>query len=65
MEENKDEFLTAQEVAARLKLHLTTIYTYINASKLPAVKLDGVVRIRASDLEAFLTAHSTTGGRSS
>lgn len=49
-----DELLTAQEVAARLKVHINTVYNYVDAGKLKAITMEGLLRIRESDLEAFL-----------
>lgn len=57
-----DELLTVQQVADRLKIHIKTVYLYINRGAIPAIKLEGLVRVRASDLEKFLNEHSTMEG---
>ena len=49
-----DELLTAQEVADRLKVHINTVYNYINAGKLKVIKMEGLIRVRTSELERFL-----------
>lgn len=55
---NNDELLTKQEVADRLKVHLNTVTNYIEAGLLPAIKVEGLVRVRASDLDKFLADHN-------
>ena len=50
-----DELLTAQEVAELLKVHINTVYNYIDSGKLKAIKMEGLFRIRVSDLEHFLS----------
>lgn len=55
-----DELLTTQEVAERLKVHINTVYNYIDAGKLQVIKLDGTIRIRVSALERFLSERTTS-----
>lgn len=52
-----DELLTAAEVASRLKVATQTVRNWVDRGELPAIRV-GVrrVRIRESDLEAFLEA---------
>lgn len=57
-----DELLTAQEVADWLKVHINTVYNYIDAGKLKAIKMEGLLRIRASELERFLSSGETQEG---
>jgi excisionase family DNA binding protein len=49
-----NEFLTVDEVAARLKLNPQTVRNWISAGALPAVRAGRRVRVRAASLEAFL-----------
>ena len=51
----QEELLTSQEVCERLKIHLNTLYRYIDEGKLKAIRMEGLWRIRESDLEAFLS----------
>ena len=55
-----DELYTSQEVAERLKVHINTVYNYIDSGKLKAIKMEGLLRIRASDLERFLSNGTTS-----
>ncbi len=50
-----ETLLTSQEVCERLKIHLNTFYRYIDEGKLKAIRMEGLWRIRESDLEAFLS----------
>lgn len=55
-----DEFLTVKEVAALLKLNEQTVRNMIDRGELPAVRVGSRrVRIRQSDLDAFLGAGET------
>ena len=55
-----DEFLTVAEIAETLKLNQQTIRNWIDAGELPAVRLGRRrVRVRQSDLDAFIAAGST------
>ena len=40
-----NEMFTVKEVADMLKVHPQTVYRWIYAGKLKAVKIDGIVRI--------------------
>lgn len=52
-----DEFLTVAEIAERLKLNAQTVRNWIDQGELPAVWAGARrVRVRASDLDAFLAA---------
>jgi excisionase family DNA binding protein len=55
----RDEFLTVPEVVSILKLNPQTVRTWIDQQKLPAVRVgQRRVRIRQSDLDAFIAASS-------
>jgi excisionase family DNA binding protein len=49
-----DDFLTVPEVAERLRVRTMTIYRWIEAGKLPALRVGKHYRIRGGDLEAML-----------
>jgi excisionase family DNA binding protein len=56
-----DEFLTVKEVAGLLKLNQQTLRNMIDRGELPAVRVGSRrVRIRQSDLDAFLGAGETS-----
>ena len=56
-----DEFLTVKEVAELLKLNEQTLRNMIDRGELPAVRVGSRrVRIRQSDLDAFLGAGETS-----
>ena len=51
-----DELLTVAEVAERMKLNPPTVRNWIDRGELPALRVGSRrVRIRASDLDAFVT----------
>ena len=49
-----EEYLTTQEIARLLKVHIITIRRYIHSGKLPALFFGKEFRVRKSDLEKFL-----------
>ncbi len=49
----KDEYLTANEVAERLKLNVETIYDLMKSGQLPAIKIGGRWRMEASELREW------------
>jgi excisionase family DNA binding protein len=49
-----DELLTVWQVSERLKVSKMTIYRYIKAGKLVAIKAGRDFRIRKSDFHKFL-----------
>lgn len=53
----KDKLLTIKQVATRLKMDYSHIYRMIRAGVLPCIKVGigrGVIRIKESDLEAYI-----------
>ncbi|MFA6428196.1 MAG: helix-turn-helix domain-containing protein [Candidatus Buchananbacteria bacterium] len=50
----KDEFYTAEELATKLKLNVMTIYRYIKAGKLKALKIGKEYRINRAEFAKFL-----------
>lgn len=55
----KQEFLTAEEVAEMLKVNIMTIYRYIKAGKIQAYKLGKNFRIEKKEFERFLSSLKT------
>lgn len=54
------DFMTPQEVADRLKVHVATIYEYLRMGKIKAVKLGNRYRISESNLQVFIHENETT-----
>ncbi|TMJ93239.1 MAG: helix-turn-helix domain-containing protein [Actinobacteria bacterium] len=48
--------LRVEEVAERLRVKAPTVYRWIADGRLPAVRFSRIVRVRDTDLEAFLAA---------
>lgn len=46
---------TTREVAEKLHIHINTLYRYIDEGRLKAVRMGGLIRIKESDLEIFLS----------
>ena len=51
------QLLTADEAAALLHNHRSTIYDMMQNGEIPTVKYGRSVRIRRQDLEDFIVAH--------
>jgi excisionase family DNA binding protein len=49
------ELLTAEEVASRLRLALSTIYGLARSGELPSVRIGGAVRFDPADLNEYLS----------
>ena len=56
------ELLTAQDVADRLQLKLSTIRNWTHIDYIPYIKLRAAVRYRWSDIEKWMEKRSA-GGR--
>lgn len=50
-----DPLLTLQEAADRLKVHYMTAYRWVRKGDLPAFKTGGRLRLRESDVDAFVS----------
>ena len=60
----QDEWLTVQDITRRLKVHEETVRRWIREGDLPALLLGstrGGYRVKASDLDAYLSALPTKG----
>lgn len=53
-----DRFLTVAEVAQFLAVHEKTVYSYVAERGLPATRIGRTVRVRPSELAAWLAAQS-------
>ena len=47
-------YYTCEEVAAMLKITTQTVYDWISAGKLPAIKIGKSYRIEEGDIEALI-----------
>lgn len=56
-----ERFLTLSEVRAMLNVSRATIWRWTAEHGLKVVRVGDVVRIRESDLQAFLSRHETSG----
>jgi putative molybdopterin biosynthesis protein len=56
----EDPYLTPLQVAQELGLSDQTVYNWIKEKRLPAAKVGRALRVRRSDLERMIAAHSTT-----
>ena len=54
-----DDFLTVEDVAKTLKISPETVRRYIRNGNLPAVQLDGLLRIRPEVLQEFVDKRTT------
>lgn len=58
---DRDEYLTVPEVAQLLRVHRATVWRWIVAGKLPAVRLgDRTLRVRGDDVAGLLRPAATT-----
>lgn len=56
-----ERLLTIEKVASFLQVSPSSVYRWIKAGKLPAIKLGHrQVRVRQTDLEAYIRSHLTT-----
>lgn len=56
-----DEWLTAAEIAAELKVHVMTVYRLIHGGRLGAVKVGRSYRVKKSEFDSYLK-EARTGG---
>jgi excisionase family DNA binding protein len=54
-------WVTTQEAADYLRVHRSTVQRYVREGILPASKVGGNLRLRASDVDAFLVAGAGDG----
>jgi excisionase family DNA binding protein len=61
MNDQRDEILTVDEVAAYLKAGKRTVYRLAASGKLPAFKLGGTWRFRRGDLDQWIASRIGKG----
>lgn len=64
MNEQSDEILTIEEVAAYLKAGRRTVYRLAANGQIPAFKLGGTWRFRRTELDRWIAARIGTQGKS-
>lgn len=64
MNEQSDEILTLEEVAAYLKAGRRTVYRLAANGQIPAFKLGGTWRFRRTELDRWIAARIGTQGKS-
>ena len=55
--ETNSNLLTPEQVAGILQVHILTIYSYIRAGKLDAIRLGRSYRVTQRDLEQFIESN--------
>lgn len=50
---SKDAMIPAKDVCSYLGIHIHTLYRYINARKITAMKMDGGYRFKQSEVDRF------------
>jgi excisionase family DNA binding protein len=56
------EWLSTQDAARRLGITTRTLYRFIDQGELPGYRMGRVIRVKASDVEAFIEASRITPG---
>jgi excisionase family DNA binding protein len=64
MNEQSDEILTIEEVAAYLKAGRRTVYRLAASGQIPAFKLGGTWRFRRTELDRWIAARIGAQGKS-
>ena len=59
------EFLTAAEVAAWLRIALSTVYAWTASGRIPCIKFNGVVRFQRTQLSGWVSQHAISPSVSS
>jgi excisionase family DNA binding protein len=57
-----DEWLTLEQIAEDLHLHIETVREWVRSKQLTAYRLGRAYRVKRADLEQFLAARRTTDG---
>lgn len=50
------EWLSTQEAARRLGVTTRTLYRFVDQGELPAYRMGRVIRVKATDVDAFIEA---------
>jgi excisionase family DNA binding protein len=59
-----ERYLTLRDLCARLQCSRTTAWRLVNERGLRCVRIGGLVRVKESDLAAWIEKHSTAGNGS-
>jgi excisionase family DNA binding protein len=59
----RPEVMTPAQVADYFQVHKLTVYRYIRAGELPAVRLERALRILKIDVDEFLRAHQVASAQ--
>ena len=54
------DFLTAAEVAAWLRVGLSTVYEWAGSGRIPYVRFNGIVRFQRKQLTGWIQQHTTS-----
>lgn len=65
IEDAASEFMTAAEVAARLRIGVSTVYAWVNSGRIPCLKFNGIVRFSRPQLTTWIQQYSTCPSASS
>lgn len=57
-EDTAPDFLTAAEVAAWLRVGLSTVYSWTASGRIPSVRFNGIVRFQRSLLRGWIQQHT-------
>ena len=52
-----DELYTTKKAAEKLHIHINTLYRYIDEGRLKAVRMGGLLRIKETDLDDFISGN--------
>ena len=55
---NTDDFMTAREVEAWLRIDVKTLYHYVNQNLIPHLRVQSNVRFNRADLQRWIQRHS-------
>jgi excisionase family DNA binding protein len=61
-DETSARYLTVTEVAVALRVSNMTVYRLVSAGEIPAVKIGRSVRLRADDVETYLSGRLIKAG---
>ena len=53
-----EKLLKPKQVAKELQIHINTLYRYIDEGRLKAVRMGGLLRIKETDLDDFISGNS-------
>jgi excisionase family DNA binding protein len=61
-DQSEVKYLTVNEVAVALRVSNMTVYRLVSAGQIPAVKIGRSVRLRADDVDAYLSGRLIKAG---